>query len=161
MSAHPGLKCAVRSDIKAGGGVECAAATCDKSSSHAGRWNSLNDPDLPTLGDALALAEVVAARGERPAILARMATELGYALIRLPDTTIAAGELPLHVCDLVTELGDVSDAVREGLADRKLEDTELAKIEAELDQLVDRAVQARALVRAMQDKPFVNLREVG
>lgn len=153
MTAAPRLKQAVRKAIHACGGIEGAAATVEKSASHVGRWNSLNDADLPTLGDALAMDEIALAHGAVPAILAKLARELGHVVIRLPDAAAGGASLPVHVMQLVEEVGDVSHRVRDALADGDVGPREAALIETELDELIEKAVQARAYVRALQAKP--------
>lgn len=147
------LKQAVRKAIHACGGIEGAAATVEKSASHVGRWNSLNDVDLPTLGDALSLDEISVAKGEAPAILSKLASELGHVCIRLPDAASGGDSLPVHVMQLVEEVGDVSHRVRDALSNGEVEPREAAAIEIELDELIDKAVQARAYVRALQVQP--------
>lgn len=158
MTAAPRLKQAVRSAIHACGGIEGAAATVEKSTSQVGRWNSLNDADLPTLGDALLLDEIALAAGKVPPILAKLARELGHVVIRLPEAAHGEQALPVHVMQLVEEVGDVSHRVRDALADGTVREREAAAIETELDELIDKAVQARVFVRALQGKPAAMVR---
>ena len=161
MTPAPRLKQAVRKAIALCGGIEGAAATVEKSTSQVGRWNAMGEGDLPTLGDALALDEIAIAHGKVPPILAKLARELGYACFRLPTAPQGSDALPLHVMQLVEEVGDVSHRVRDALADGEVRAREAEGIESELDELIDKAVQARAFVRALQDKPVpVSIREV-
>ena len=89
----------------------------------------------------------------RPLVTITLARMAGGVFIRLPEAFGDDSGLPMQVVSLVKEVGDVADALRAGMADGELDNDELARIERELDELIDRAVQGRAQVRAMQGKP--------
>ena len=92
-------------------------------------------------------------RAAAPLVTIVLARQAGGGFIRLPEGFGNSSGLPMQVVELVKEVGDVADALREGLADDdELDNAELAKIERELDELIDKAVQGRAQVRAMQGK---------
>ena len=78
MSALARIKAkGVRPAIAANGHIDGAAATTEKSRTTVGGWNNLNQTDLPTLGDALALDEIAIASSGRAPILRALASELG------------------------------------------------------------------------------------
>ncbi|MEH6722776.1 MAG: phage regulatory CII family protein [Qipengyuania sp.] len=98
-------------------------------------------------------------RAARPLVTIALARQAGGVFIRLPEDFGDASGLPMQVIALVKEVGDVADALRVGLADDdRLDTVELAKIERELDELIDKAAQGRAQVRAMQGKPAAPVR---
>jgi hypothetical protein len=98
-------------------------------------------------------------RAARPLVTMALARQAGGVFIRLPEDFGDASGLPMQVVGIVKEVGDVADALREGLADDdRLDRTELARIEREFDDLIDKTVQGRAQVRAMQGKPAAPVR---
>lgn len=100
-------------------------------------------------------------RAAEPLVTMALAKMAGGVFIRLPEDFGDAAGLPMQVVGLVKEVGDVADALREGLADDdKLDANELARIEQQYDELIDKAVQGRAQVRAMQGKPAAVARPV-
>ncbi|MAQ30902.1 MAG: hypothetical protein CL950_13240 [Erythrobacter sp.] len=131
-------------------GYEAAASYIDRSKSVVHRWASDQDREkfLP-----LRFVPELERRAGRPFITIALAKMAGGVFIRLPEDFGDASGLPMQVVALVKEVGDVADALREGLADDdRLDHAELAKIERELDELIDKAAQGRAQVRAMQGK---------
>lgn len=159
------LKRACRAAVGLSGGVEGAAATCGKASSTSGNWNNRNLPDLPTLGDAFLLDEVAVMGGERPPIATALAAELGGVLIMLPEGARGPGELGLMLLEATHELGELAQTSRAALADGKVDGLEPAAIEAEADDLIERAVAIREYARLLQGKGAVrdvsDKREVG
>lgn len=100
-------------------------------------------------------------RAPLPLVTIALARQAGGVFIRLPEDFGDTSGLPMQVVALVKEVGDVADALREGLADDDaLDSGELARIEREMDELIDKAVQGRAQVRAMQGKPAATPRPV-
>lgn len=100
-------------------------------------------------------------RASRPLVTMALARAAGGVFIRLPEDFGDSSGLPMQVVGLVKEVGDVADALRLGLADDdRLDPAELAKIERELDELIDKAAQGRAQVRAMQGKRAAPVRVV-
>ncbi|XUU60668.1 phage regulatory CII family protein [Erythrobacter sp. HA6-11] len=132
------------------GGQEAAASIVGKSQSQLQRCASVNDADnFLNLRDA-ALLEAHA--GEHPVteLLCRIA---GGVFLVLPDPALGdSANLPMQVIELADELGDVSHAVRDALRDGQVNRAEAGEIERQLDQLIDKAVEARAMVQAMQGK---------
>lgn len=137
-------------------GYEAAASYIDRSKSVVHRWASDQDSEkfIP-----LRFVPELERRAGRPIITIALAKMAGGVFIRLPEDFGDAAGLPMQVVGLVKEVGDVADALREGLADdEQLDADELARIERELDDLIDKAVQGRAQVRAMQGKPAAPVR---
>jgi hypothetical protein len=145
------LKQAVRRAIHLCGGIEGAAATVEKSPSQVGRWNALGEPDLPTLGDALMLDEIAVAAGAVPAILAKLASELGHVCIRLPDPAHGADAVVSAMIAASAEFGDVATALRDATADGAIDGREPELIVEQIDQ----ATAALARMRAMLVRPAV------
>ena len=94
----------------------------------------------------------------RPHVTIALARLAGGVFIRLPEAFEDAEGLPMHVVDLVKEVGDCADRLRLGLADGALDERELAALEKEFDDVIEKAVQGRAQVRAMQGKQAAPVR---
>lgn len=127
-----------------------AATVLDVSQQHISRMCDRN-----TATNVISLADMVRLEGaaDEPSLTRLLCKMAGGVFIRLPEGFGNSSGLPMQVVELVKEVGDVADALREGLADDdELDNAELAKIERELDELIDKAVQGRAQVRAMQGK---------
>lgn len=161
MSGFARLKRALRSAIHGCGGIDGAAATVEKSRSLVGSWNNINQHDLPTLLDALALDEIAVIDGKRPEIVAAMARELGGVFLALPQAEGDAGALALRVVEVAKELGDVSARVSEAVADNKVTAREASVAEVEVDELIERAVMLRAELQKLQGEPVVSIGATG
>lgn len=146
MSAAFRLKQAVRKGIHACGGIEGAAATVEKSTSQVGRWNALGEADLPTLGDALAIDEIAVAHGKVPAILAKLASELGHVCIRLPSAQPGADAVTLAMIDASAEFGDVATALRDATANGSIDGSEPEAIVQQIDEVQAALTRMRALL---------------
>lgn len=133
------------------GKYELAADTIGLHKSQAHRCCSINDDTSFFNLRHVATMERLA---PRPLVTMALARQAGGVFVRLPEAFGDETGLPMQVVGLVKEVGDVADALREGLADDDhLSARELARLERELDDLIDKAVQGRAQVRAMQGKP--------
>lgn len=143
---HPRLKLALREAIHANGGIECAARTVEKSVSLVGQWNNRNQPDLPTLGDAAQLDEGAMAAGQRPAILHRLAAELGHVAIRLPEVAAGDDALTHALVEVSAEFGDVACAVRDATADGHVSVRERQAIISEIDEAQAALARMRLLL---------------
>ena len=95
---------------------------------------------------------------DEPCLTQLMAKQAGGIFIRLPDDLDDAQGLPMHVFALVKEVGECADRLRAGLADGELDPEELAALECEFDDVVEKAVLGRAQVRAMQGKKAAPVR---
>lgn len=144
------IKRACRAAIARCGGVDGAGATAQRARSVAGDWNNLNSHVFPPLDCALALDEVAVAQGFRPEVLHALAGEMGFALIALPHGDAQDSEIGLLVMAVTRELGEVSARVCAALADHRVQPGEAAGIESEVDDVIDRAVQLRSHLRALQ-----------
>lgn len=150
MSGFARLKRALRAAIHGCGGIDGAAATVEKSRSLVGSWHNINQDDLPTLADALAIDEIAVIEGKRPEIVAAMARELGGVFLKLPQVLDDGHGLVLRVCELAKELGDVSARVSEAVADDKVTPREASIAETEVNELIERAVMLRAELQKLQ-----------
>lgn len=146
MSGAARLKQAVRKAVALCGGIEGAAATVEKSSSTIGRWNSLNDLDLPTLGDALALDEIAVAQGRVPPILAKLASELGHVAIRLPEVSGGDDAVTAAMIGASAEFGDVATALRDATADGEISGREPERIVEQIDEAIAALARMRGLL---------------
>lgn len=117
MSAFARLKRAVRGAIHNCGGIDGGAVTVGKCRSHVGSWNNLNQQDLPTLGDALALDQIAVIEGKRPEILHTFAAELGHVAICLPDLGGCEESVMGAMIDASAEFGDIAQHLRDATRD--------------------------------------------
>lgn len=135
------------------GGQEAAAAITGKSQSQVQRCCSINDDTSFINARDLALLEAHAGVQPVTELLCKLA---GGVFMPLPDPNLGEGDaLPLQVIALAEEVGDVSHAVREALRDATITGRELGEIEKQYDELIAKAVEGRAMVRAMQGKDAV------
>lgn len=100
-------------------------------------------------------------RATRPYVTVELCRQAGGVFLPLPDDFGADEGLPVRVCALAGELGDVSRSVTAALADGEVDGSEAALIERELDQLLECAAATRALVRKMQGKAPLRAVEEG
>ena len=145
MSALGRIKRAVRAAIAANAGIDGAAATCGKARQTTGGWNNLNDPALPTIGDAVALDEIAIYDGGRPEILCAMAAELGHVAIPLPQLSGDHDHLIMQMAEATGEFGDIASALTRALRNRRIdpgEDTIIAR-------QIDEAQAALAVLRTL------------
>ena len=131
------------------GGIEASADLLDKSKSVVGRNVNKNDDCFFNLFDAAELES----HASEPFITKAMARLAGGVFIQLPESSLDSSGLREQVLAIAEELGDVSHAAREALKDSHVDAAEGDVIARELDQLIERAVQTRAMVQAMSGKP--------
>lgn len=152
MSALGRITRAVRAAIHANGGIDGAAATTGKARSTTGAWNNLNEPDLPTLGDVLALDEIALSVCGRAPILHALAAELGHVAISLPECAGEGEVVVLALADATGEFGDVAHAITAALRDGKIGGRDPAAIISEIDDAQAKLAQLRALVVEREER---------
>lgn len=126
--ARARIKRAVRESIARCGGVDGAAATAERCRSVAGDWNNLNHAALPPLDCALALDEAAAAQGQRPAICAALARELGGVFVPVPEAEGAPRAMMERFLEIVEDVGALSSGVSTSLADGCCDRREAAEL---------------------------------
>lgn len=141
------IKLASADLVRAVGGLEAAAGLAGLGKSQVHRCVSVND-DSSFFN--VAVAGDLEQRSDRPFVTIALAKLAGGVFIRLPEPFDDGADLALRVIDLVQELGDVSARVREALADGVVRPPEARAIERELDQLIEKSTETRAIVRALQ-----------
>lgn len=140
------LKRSVRSAIGLCGGIDGAAATCERQRSVAGDWNNLNHRAFPPLDCAFAMDEVAVAQGRRPEVVHQYAAELGGVFFLLPGDGGGESAETSALMEAVQEVGDVSGAIRNMLADGIREQHERDKAVAEIDEAIAKLARLRAIV---------------
>jgi hypothetical protein len=145
-SALARLKRAVRAGIDHCGGVDGAAATAGRQRSVAGDWNNLNHAAFPPLDCAFAIDEASLAAGRRCEILHRLAGELGHVAIPVPDFGGDAAAEGEALMEAVQEVGDVSGAIRDMLADGVRQPHERDRVVAEIDEALRSLARLRSIV---------------
>jgi hypothetical protein len=142
---HPLLKKAVRAAIDRAGHIKGAVDATEKSNATVGRWHARNEPDLPNLGDALALDEVAVIKGERAEILHRYAAELGHVAIRLPEPGQGGDALTSALIEASAEFGDVAAELRDATRDGTVNPRERERIVEQIDEAMTSLARMRAL----------------
>lgn len=126
----------VRAAVALAGGVEQAGFATVRCKSTCGRWNALNEPDLPPLDAALALDEIAVAQGHLPAITAFLARELGGVFLPLPADPNGDGELLRRAGAVAEGSGALIAGLAADLADGLITPIEAARRIADADALV-------------------------
>jgi hypothetical protein len=139
-------KLAVRRSIHAAGGIEAVAAALGYSKSHIGRWNNLNDPDLPSRDIRIQLDELAMANGGQAEILQAQARLLGHVAFCLPEGFGDAERLTLQLSTATGRFGAIASAVVEALSDGAMDAREEGVIANRIDEALAALVQLRALV---------------
>jgi hypothetical protein len=143
------LKRATEKLVKSLGGIEAAADILSKGVSTVGRWTTKHDRESINLIDLHELE----ANADEPLVTMTLARLAGGVFVPLPSASIDGAGLREKVIAIAEELGDVSQRVREALADEVMKPREADAVERELDDLIARASEAKLLVRAMAEAP--------
>lgn len=146
MTARPFWKIAVRKAIGAAGGIEVVAAALGYSKSHVGRWNCLNNPDLPGRDIRIELDELALANGGDAAILRAYARQLDHVVFRLPEAFGETERLTLQLAEATGEFGEIAQVVVAALSDGSISAREEGEIAAKIDDALAALVKLRALV---------------
>lgn len=149
------LKLAVRAAIQQLGGIAGGERATGLSSSQVGRWNNINDADLPVLDHALALDEASLACGGRARVLEALAAELGHVVFRIPEGHGASAPVALQLAQATAEFGDIARAVTEALSDNHLCNRDQSAIAGEIDQAMIALAKLRGMVIEEEPRPAV------
>lgn len=76
-----------------------------------------------------------------------LAREQGFALVELPRTDPADGDIRQKFLHVVTELGEGSSAIERALSDGEVTADEAARIHRELDDTIEALMAVKALVQ--------------
>lgn len=131
------VKQAVRAAISLLGGIDGVVPIVERQRSTVGRWNNINDCDLPTLDAAIAIDQALVATGRKPLIAAKMARVLGASLVAgAGEGECAVTLLSAHTA-IVREGGDLQVAMAEALSDGNIDGKERQRIRSEIADNVD------------------------
>lgn len=108
------LKRATELLVKSVGGIEAAASILEKGSSTVGRWTNKNDDSFINVADLQHLEDV--ADGP-PLVTVELARLAGGVFIPLPQMPGSADQLPMQVMEIIQEMGQFSEQIRNGLGD--------------------------------------------
>lgn len=116
-------------------------------------------PARPCRVKAKALHEAYSAWCDEAGGAQWKASGLNAAMIDKGFPPVARGDAPLAlwVCELAKELVDVSARISEALADVAVQPREAAAAEAEVDDLIERAVCLRAELQRLQGAGVVSI----
>lgn len=146
MSGPASLKPAVRAAIRSAGGIEAVAAALGYSKSHVGRWNCLNNPDLPDPEQRTALDELAMANGAAPEILKAMARRLDHVAVPMPEAFGDASHAAMAMCEVVAHVGSLSQQVVTACADSRIDPREAGAIAELIEQTAAALMHLRARV---------------
>ena len=159
MIANAPLKLAVRAAIKAGGGIEAVAAALGYSKSHIGRWNCLNNADLPDTEQRIALDELAMAAGGAPEILRAMARRLDHVAVPMPEAFGDASHAAMAMCEVVARVGSLSQQVVAACADNRIDNREAGAIAALIEETAAALMHLRGrVIEEERDLPGVRPR---
>jgi hypothetical protein len=105
------LATASKRAVEAAGGLAACKAETNLSFAQLSRCCATHEPDNLSLRNALRIDRLGRGVEGYPEILSAFAAELGCAVIVLPTVEGGAEGLPLTVCELTRELGDVAGAI--------------------------------------------------
>lgn len=104
--------------------------------SQVGRWQSLNDPDLPRIDYAAAMDQVAVAEGREPPFATFFAQEAERVLIAPPVVEPGRAGWLSRMSNLATASGELHSEFCEALADGALCDRDRAELRAEVRRLM-------------------------
>lgn len=105
------LATASKRAIDAAGGLAACKAETNLSHAQLSRCSATHEADSLSLRNALRIDRLGRGVEGYPEILNAYASELGAVVIVLPAAELSQDRLPLAVCDLTRELGDVAHAI--------------------------------------------------
>lgn len=135
-----------------GGGKVCLHVTRIQSEAQLSRCASRNNPDSITIRDAAAIESISHGRAGHPHITRALARLAGGVFVPLPEADEAGDGLLASVVTLVEELGDVSQAIRAGLADNDFSRGDATLAIDQLDELDQASAALRMKLCAIVDE---------
>ena len=142
------LKVAQRLLIREFGGQVVAGEHFSRPQSRYSDCGSPNTRVHLTVREVAELEDRTVGRSGHPIVTRLLARRQGYDLVRRPDAAPGEADLLLRSGELVKEAGDVVSSLARALADRRFLPSERREVGAEIDQLIQVAVELRALVEA-------------
>lgn len=142
------LKVASRALGRAYGNGEAMAALLGRRQQHYSDCGNPNVDTWLTIHDVAQLEDRTVGSAGHPPVTRALAARHGFALVRLPDALPGDVALLALMGKLAGESGDVTQALCTALTDSKIEDAELARIDTEIDHLIDVALRMKAAARA-------------
>lgn len=137
------LSAATRDAIEASGGLENAARVTRAGRSQLSRCQCAHEDDTLSTRDALALDDVTLGRGG-PHILRAYAGLLNHIVIPMPAAPDDPHDIAAQVMRIGAELGDLSRAVADALADGAVDRREAVHGLDQIDDLMTAASALRA-----------------
>lgn len=141
---------AVRELIKAAGGLEEAHGITGKSTSQLGRCSSPNDKDSLSIRDVELLESVTHDTTGHPHVSRHLAANAGFVLFRKPTVRATGADLLGLVARQAQESGDITAKMIAALADKKLNQAEIADLRREVRELIEVAVCMDAELSALE-----------
>ena len=90
--------------------------------------------------------------GHAPPVLTRIAAELGFVAIRLPEAAAGDDVIVDALIDASAEFGDIADAVREARADGTVDQFDRGRIVVQIDEAIQKLMTLRSVVAADEGK---------
>lgn len=145
------LKRATADLIKGCGGLEAAAGFCRVGKSVLGDNQSVNRPDSFIAIDVVQDLEPLArARDGWPHVTRALASQLGFALVKLPDAVPGGTDLLLLLARLSKEGGDIAAAICAAVADHVVTPAEARDVRRQVREQIEVAVQLDAVLAAIE-----------
>lgn len=112
--------------------------------SQVGRWQSLNDPDLPRIDYAIAMDQVAVAEGREPPFATLFAIEAERVLIAPPAAEPGRAGWLARMSALATTSGELHGEFCQALADGSLCDRDREELRGEIMRLMTELAAADA-----------------
>jgi hypothetical protein len=145
------LKLATAEMLKGCGGLEASAGFCRVSKTKLHENQSVTRPDSFVAIDVVQDLEPLARDREGwPHVTRALAAGLGFALVRLPESTPSGTDLLMLLAKLSKEGGDIASEICKALADHVVEPTEASVIRKQVREQIEVAVQLDAALAAIE-----------
>jgi hypothetical protein len=130
------------------GGQVPAEASCRVSQSTIQRYCSTLDEHAALFPPADVIRDLEAVAGE-PIVTSMLAGLAGYTIVREPNVAAPSKDVFAALADLSREMSDITTAVCTGFNDGKFCDVDAARTIREVNDVIERAAQMRALLQSI------------
>lgn len=141
-TANPAIETThkARDLIRLAGGVEAAAAIIGKGKSQVGRFQSVHEPDVMSIEDAISLEAATIGKPGHPVMTRHMARRSGHALIKLPHKPATASDLLDLIGEVSAECGDLIAGLLAGVRNGDFSGDQQIAIREQIADLIEFAV---------------------
>ncbi|MAW99770.1 MAG: hypothetical protein CMN72_09560 [Sphingomonas sp.] len=143
------LKIASRALVRSYGGQHAAAELLPRRHQHYSDCGNPNTEAFLTIDEVAQLEDRTAGLPGYPVVTRAMAKRQGFILIPMPQAD-EGGAVEALVMELAAEFGDVAQAVREAVADRKWTKAEKAEALRQLGEMTAVSARLRCAIESVE-----------